>query len=366
MESGFTVNVLIITNIPSPYRVLQFNRLAKIFPGNLCVIYYQVTEPNRNWNIPKLEHRAVFLKHTIFSGINFHPDIYRYLKKERPNIIIASGFTPTVLFTFIYTKLTNKKFIVFTDSWIHSVNKLKVFHKLIRKFIIPRANASICVGTKGKEFLTCYGAKEDLIFISPLAIDNVYYLKYYKPLKKREFDIIFSGQFIDTKMPFFAIEVLKGLKEKKSDLNFLLIGSGPLEQEIITRLERSNIKYSYPGFIQQEDLPKYYANAKVLIFPTLDDPWGVVANEACAAGTPVITCENAGAANDLVIHNFNGLVLPLSVNEWIENILRLFSDSELYNTFSKNSLERIKLYSVENAANGIKNTINYLLANGAN
>jgi glycosyltransferase involved in cell wall biosynthesis len=366
MESKLSRKVIIITNIPSPYRIQQFDRLSSILDGNLCIIYYRRTEANRNWTIPQLGHKSVFLTTNIFSKITFHTDIISCIAKEKPTIIIAAGFTLTVLFTFIYTKLTRKKFIVFTDSWLRPVNKMKFYHRLIRKYIIPRADASICVGKKGREFLFHYGAKQSSIFVSPLAINNSYYLSFYKPIEYKEYDIIFSGQFIYRKMPFFVIDILKGLKERKYKAKFLLIGSGPLEMELMAQLKNYNIDYSYPGFIQQEDLPRYYANAKLLLFPTDDDPWGIVTNEANAVGIPVITCENAGAANDLVIHNYNGYVLPLSVDIWVDHVLKLLSDRKIYDTFSKNSLEHIKGYSIENAANGINNAINYLQSNGKN
>jgi glycosyltransferase involved in cell wall biosynthesis len=342
---------------------LQFNSLATTLEGNLCVIYYQRIEPNRNWEIPVLEHKALFCKRTIFSRINFYPDIFGFLVKEKPQIIIATGFTSTVLFVFLYARLTKKKFIVFTDSWLHPVSRLKTYHRLIRRIIIPNANASICVGSKGKEYLEEYGAKRETVFISPLAIRNEFYFSFYQPVESKEFDIIFSGQFVDRKMPFFVIDVLKELKIKKDNIRFLIIGSGPLEKEILKQLKDYKIEYSYPGFIQQEDLPKYYANAKVLAFPTRDDPWGLVANEACAVGTPVITCENAGASDDLVVHNFNGFVLPLSVDIWVEHIFKLLSDIELYITFSENSIKHIKQYSIENATRGIKDAIYHLLTN---
>ena len=39
------------------------------------------------------------------------------------------------------------------------------------------------------------------------------------------------------------------------------------------------------GFARQEDLPRWYGASRVFLFPTQWDPWGVVANEACAAAT---------------------------------------------------------------------------------
>jgi len=352
--------VIIITNIPSPYRVLLFDQLSSIFNGDLFVVYYKKIEKNREWNIPRLSHNSFFLKNTIFARFNIHFDIFPFLIKEKPDIIIAAGFTPTIIFAFIYSKLSSKKFIVFTDSWLHSVQQLKFYHRLIRKYIIPRADASIAVGKKGVKYLLKYGSNLKSIFISPLAIDNSYYLKFYKPIDKKKFDVIFSGQFIERKMPFFVIEVLKGLQEKNYNVKFLLIGSGPLEREIIKQLVEYNICYIYPGFIQQEDLPKYYSNSKLLLFPTTDDPWGLVANEACAVGTPVITCENAGVANDLVIHNYNGYVLPLSLEVWVKYTLSLLQNNDLLEQFSKNSIQQVKNYSIEKGALGIIDSIEFV------
>jgi glycosyltransferase involved in cell wall biosynthesis len=366
MNNKLSTDVLIITNIPSPYRVLQFNRLAEILNQHLCVIYFKKTEVNRKWDIPELEHKAIFLKKNPFSIISFYPDIIRKIIEIKPLLIIASGFSITIILAYIYSYFANKKFIVLTDSWIHPVRNMTVFHRIVRRVVISRADSSICIGKKSKEFLVKYGAKENSIFISPLAIRNEFYLKYFQHLEDKEFDIIFSGQFIDRKMPFFVLEVARKLKLKKRDISILIIGSGPLEKRILGQLEDTKIIYFFPGFIQQEELPKFYSKAKILVFPTKDDPWGLVANEACAVGTPVITCDNAGVANDLIINSYNGFVLPLDVDTWVEHIWRLLSDNELYKCFSKNSLIQINHYTIEKSARGMEMAINFSLSNEKN
>ena len=161
---------------------------------------------------------------------------------------------------------------------------------------------------------------------------------------------MFSGQFIKKKMPTFILEVLKKLQENNIVFNFLLIGSGPLETKIINDLNELKIDYYYPGFVNQEDLPKYYASSKILLFPSLSDPWGVVANEACAVGTPVITCENTGVSNDLIIHNYNGLILPLNADIWAVNISQILNNGKEYVNYSDNCMLKIKEYSLENSS----------------
>jgi len=122
-------------------------------------------------------------------------------------------------------------------------------------------------------------------------------------------------------------------------------------------LDEYGIDYRFAGFISQEDLPHYYASSKLLLFPTLSDPWGVVANEAGAVGVPVITCENAGVAHDLIINNYNGYILPLHAETWAEHIVELLKDDNLYARLSKNALSKVQEYSYEVAAQGIIDAI---------
>lgn len=355
------MKVLIITNIPSPYRVLQFDKVAEILGDDFCVFYCAITESNRNWINLKIKHNHLFLNKSIFKNIYLNIDILKHLKRFKPEIIISAGFSPTIIISFFYTLFNNKKFIVFTDFWLHSVNKHSKINRIIRKLIIPRASASICIGYKGKEFLIEYGAREQSIFRSPISIDNKYYLYHKVDINKREYDLMFSGRFVDEKFPQFTIDILKSLKQKKIDFKFIIIGSGEKKDEIINQLELYSIDYYYPGFIQQKELPKFYSNAKLLLFPTKQDAWGVVANEACAVGTPVITCENAGVANDLIINEKNGYVLPLDVDIWVNKIITLLNDERKLNQFSKNCTKKVKKYSVELAAQGIIDAVDYVI-----
>lgn len=353
--------VVLLTNIPSPYRVLQFDLLSEMLDRDFLVVYYRPIESNRDWSIPKLKHDSIFLRKSLFSRVNFYPQIFTLLIKSSPSVIIITGFTPTIILSVLYAKLFKRKIIVFTDSWLHPVGEMKLFQRLIRKKLIPTADASVCVGNKGLDYLSKYGAEKHSIFISPLAIDNLYYKLYYKPVSKRNYDFIISGQFIQRKMPFFAIDVINAIKNKGYDVKLLLIGSGPLETMIINKLKQYNIEFYFPGFIQQDKLPLHYADSKVLLFPSECDPWGIVANEACAVGTPVITCENTGVSNDLIIHNYNGFVLPLIVEVWADYAIKLLKDDILQERFSANSLHQISNYSIKNAASGLKHAVDYVI-----
>jgi glycosyltransferase involved in cell wall biosynthesis len=69
---------------------------------------------------------------------------------------------------------------------------------------------------------------------------------------------------------------------------------------------RSSPTVFFPGFRQIDELPRFYAHAGCFIHPALEEPWGLVINEAMASGLPVLSGNNVGAAEDLVDDGVNG------------------------------------------------------------
>jgi glycosyltransferase involved in cell wall biosynthesis len=62
----------------------------------------------------------------------------------------------------------------------------------------------------------------------------------------------------------------------------------------------------FPGFREIGELPRFYAAASAFIHPALEEPWGLVINEAMASGLPVLSGNNVGAAEELVEPGRNG------------------------------------------------------------
>jgi glycosyltransferase involved in cell wall biosynthesis len=87
------------------------------------------------------------------------------------------------------------------------------------------------------------------------------------------------------------------------------------------------------------------------------DPWGVVANEACAAGVPVIVTPFAGVSGELVVDGETGSILPLDVEAWAQTVTQWLSDDALYARLSSKCRQVVKPYNFENATQGMANGI---------
>jgi glycosyltransferase involved in cell wall biosynthesis len=88
----------------------------------------------------------------------------------------------------------------------------------------------------------------------------------------------------------------------------VLVGDGPLAPDIRRVISRLRLEDAVrlSGRVRFDDLPPYYGLAQALIHPSVSDTWGLVVNEAMAAGLPVLVSTDCGCAVDLVEPGVNG------------------------------------------------------------
>ena len=349
------ISVVLITNIPAPYREKLHELIAKEYQNNYTVIYCAESEADRQWKFELGNYKKIFLSKFNKTSIHNNRKIWGELNKLNPDVVITDGFYPTMLYAFTWSLLRRKKHLVFTDGTLRSENRLTIIHKIVRKIVFSQTTAFIGVSEGSRALYKKYDIEKDRFFRSYLCVDNSQFVKL--PFAEKEYDLMFSGRFIDLKLPFFFIEIAKQVKERLGYCRVLILGSGVLKEEIFLKLEEYGIEYEYPGFVETNSLPGYFAKAKIFLFPTQNDTWGVVANEAMAAGLPVITCNDAGVAHDLVIHDQTGYVLPINKDIWSEKIVDILKDQNLYERLSANAWQHVQKYNFHNAANGVTQAI---------
>lgn len=353
------IRLAIVTNIPAPYRVPVLNRIAADPRIRLKVFYCNEREPDRSWDLGSFEHDHVFLEGRVFTVrgryIHHNPEIFRQLADFGPDVVLTTGFNPTHLYAFAHAASRGIAHVAMTDGTDRSEAHLGLLHRWARRLVFRRSGAFVAASEGGKRLYRSYGIGEDRLFLSPLCANMDVRWDNVVP-RAPGADFIFCGRFVQIKNPHFAVQVALRTAELLGRRTVLLVvGSGPLEHELAAAAARhaGEIEVRLCGFARQDELPGWYASARLLLFPTSWDPWGVIANEACAAGLPVIVSPDAGIANDLVLEGRNGFVRPLEVEEWARCAVDLLSDETLYQRFSAAARERVSHYNFDNAAAGI-------------
>jgi glycosyltransferase involved in cell wall biosynthesis len=102
------------------------------------------------------------------------------------------------------------------------------------------------------------------------------------------------------------------------------------------------------GYLPYDDLPSLYNLARLMVFPSLFEGFGIPLVEAMACGCPV-ACSDVTSipevAGDAAL-TFD----PLAADDMAEQILKLWSDEALRRDLIARGLDRVKLFSWDNMA----------------
>jgi len=120
--------------------------------------------------------------------------------------------------------------------------------------------------------------------------------------------LLFVGQLIDRKGLIPLTNALSAWATAHPDrrVEFSIVGSGPLQSQLESFRTPENLMLRLLGERSYEELAECYPNADIFVFPSLADEWGLVVNEAMAAGLPVLGSLYSQAAEQLCIEGKTG------------------------------------------------------------
>ncbi|QPH39938.1 glycosyltransferase family 4 protein [Pedobacter endophyticus] len=351
------VHVSYLTQVPGPYRERMHELVSEFGDFSYDVIYCAKVEPNRKWKLSYGDYPMYFLAEKAETFRHNNLNVWGLLNKLNPTILIITAFKPTMLYGVLWCLLRGRKIIVYNDGTYDSEQHLSFTQKLIRKLVYKVTSAFMAPGKGTVDLYKSYGVAEKKIFKSCLCVDNTQF--EYQPMQQRPYHILYCGQITERKLPFLFTDVAIKLNKEIPNFKALIVGDGALKDEMLLRLDKNNVDYHFAGFLDQKSLLSYYAKAKVFLFTTIDDVWGIVANEACASGTPVITSKEAGVAGDLILDGENGYVLPLDANVWANTIKALLENEQQLETFAEKAMEIVKPFNHQQAADGLRQAVNW-------
>lgn len=354
--------LIIITEIPSHYRLPVFNLIAKDENISLVVIYLKHVIRGRSWDIlwDLNQFNYKTLKSFCYSRkdgsqIYISRGLTKILKQFEPDVIICDGYNHTAcLEALFYSKINNVRCLLRSESNKNDNRSDLHLLKIIKQIIIKNFSGFISSGISSRNYLQSLGAKHEDIWIAPDSVENHWYNKNKNKKKNGKIiKLLFVGRIMEHKGIFNLLSAFKLINENTiNDFQLTYIGGGNKASELkdnVKKLKLNNVKLV--EFIQPKKLAIEYCKHDIFIMPTLSDPWGLVVNEAMAAGLPVICSNKAGCSADLVINGWNGYVYNgTSINDLKKCILEFHANRDLIFKMGQNSQKLIDLYSSKNAA----------------
>jgi len=185
-----------------------------------------------------------------------------------------------------------------------------------------RVHAFLVIGSRNRDFYRSFRVPDEKLFWAPYAVNNEWFaLPQTERAVARErvrsrlgvgpdtLVITSSAKLIERKRPLDLVDAIAALRGRGIDAHALFIGDGEERPAIERRATALGIRsaVTIAGFVNQRELPAWYAAADALVLPSdARETWGLVVNEAMAAGLPVVVSDAAGCSPDLVREGENG------------------------------------------------------------
>ncbi len=324
--------VAFVHELPTPYTVPFVEQINEEGSLDLQVFFCLPTEAGRDWEVPeRLPENA-----EIMPGIGiplskrgltmkFNPVLWGRLSRGKFDAVVISGYAqPTMQLAWLWCRIHGVPYILVSES--HLLRRRSGWKKGVKSLLLPpivrNAGAWLATGSNSRDYLVHYGADPSRIFFFPNTIDVEYFERAMKRLRPERTErrqalgiapeaivFLFVGRFVPQKGLSDLIEAFRRVSARHPSAHLLLVGSGPLKEEI-ERAAAGLERVTFTGFLQPEALPPLYALSDIFVLPSHAEPWGVVVNEALACGLPVIASDQVGAARDLVHPGENGTLFP--------------------------------------------------------
>ena len=357
------MNVLFITNIPSPYRVAFFNELGKYC--NLTVLFERAysSERSKEWRSYQFYNFQGIVMKGISSGPDtaICPEVIKHLARWDMSdpIVVADVFTPTGMLAIFFLKCLHRPYYLEADgAFCVGDNPVK---KAVKSFFVQRAVGYFSTSRALDEYFLYYGAKRDKIFRYPFS--SVYNIDIEKRILSKDerkqikeklgirelHVVLYVGQFIYRKGIDILLQAWKIIE--KDDTSLVLIG-GNLTQEYRNIILQNNLKNIYVlEFKDKNDLKDYYRAADVFVLPTREDIWGLVINEALSFGVPTITTKRCVAGIELIENGKNGFLYDVEdFQELAVRVKQILENEVLQYKMSAYALDIAKKYTIEKMA----------------
>lgn len=178
-------------------------------------------------------------------------------------------------------------------------------------------------------------------------------------VKRGERLVMYVGRLSKEKRLETLLKAAKILK--KDNIKFAIVGTGPAEGHYRHMVEHMNLQdmVRFTGFINNSELPKYYAACDAFCIPSTFETQGVVSLEAMAVGKPVIGA-NYLALRDLIKDGKNGEKFkPNDSEDCAKKIKKVINNIDSY----KEMRTTAKRYSVESTTTDLLGLYRRILNN---
>lgn len=317
------LRVLAIYIEPAPYILDLLRVVREQYPSLALRVLFIAGSATQPWQAVLDESTGTILPARRFTAIR---RLWAALGADRVDLLHLAGWGhPLLLAALFMAALRGIPVAVESDTPLLVASltwraRLKRFlHPLL--FRLPRV--FLPGGQPQAQYLRYYGVPDDRIHIAQMTVDTeaiAAHVAARSPwgheglrdrwgLSREATVFLYLGRLEPVKGIEDLFAAFHLLRQTRTDVELLLVGDGSLRS--VCECHAAGCRaIRIAGRLQGADLFDACVVADVLVLPSRSEPWGLVVNEAMAAGLPVVVTDVVGCIDDLVIEGQTGWVVP--------------------------------------------------------
>jgi glycosyltransferase involved in cell wall biosynthesis len=308
-------------NQPTPYVVARLNAVARRGTIDIEAWFDGLREQDRSWDVDTAEWEfpARFIPECrIASRLMTLP--LAELRAVRPNLLITNYDRLNHLLGAIAARHLAQRVAVRClpsfDAWTPP-NRA---HDFAKHLLFRSIDSAKVPGPDGRAYADRYGLPSHRTWPVTQSIDVAHYARarsidpQLREHRRQELGLhgcvfLYAGRLWSGKGVATLLAAYQQVRDRCPDVSLIIAGDGP-DEDRLRAASSTTPGVAWLGFVQPTELPKIYALADVMVFPTLGDPNGLVVEEAMAAGLPVISTSAAGDIRRRLPEGIAGHIVP--------------------------------------------------------
>ncbi len=269
------------------------------------------------------------------------------LLNEDFELIDVQTFPYFHCFTSRLTTFLKRQYYILTwheywgKYWLNYLGYAGYAGRFVEHFTTKLTKNNVVVSEFTKKKLETKGIRSKVI---PNGID----WNFIQKIKKddEECDLIYAGRLIKEKQVDLLLKAIAFLKDQGICVRAKIIGDGYERKKLESYAKEKYIDVSFLGFLEKhEQVYSHLKSAKIFVFPSLREGFGISVLEAQACGLPCLVIDaEENAAKYLIRDGYNGFIVKNSYAALANRIQYLLENSELIKKMKKNALNFSKRY----------------------
>ncbi len=302
------------------------------------------------WDIPLLDgYPHKFLRNVspragaVDNLARINPGVITELLRGRYDAVVLQGYsTITDWLGLAAAKAVGTRVLFFGEVLLGSPLRAGVAplaRELVRRGLCASIDAALPHGTQGKRFYAHYHVPPERVFWAPVGVDNARWMGRSDELRPRRAElrreigldpalpvIVFVAHMRPNKRP---VDVVKGFARMKTRASLVMVGAGPLFDELQRHVRDHGIERVHLAGVQnQTHLPSFYALADVFVLASgPGEVTPLVIYEAMCSSLALVISNAVPSVVDTVREGENGFSYPLGdVDALADRFDRILAD----------------------------------------